>query len=385
MYSTDFSSTARHAEAQGLLHGIEIEGQKLVSGGDDTRTNLITKARFLIAALETPVETVTWIAWAEPTRQAALRIAIDQRLFEHLVKDHGNAKTKQQLALAIGADPKLMFEKIRTVAYSRACAETAGPVFQKLPRYLAETRWISPSDIAAGPFQYGQDTDSTVWQWRSERPQLEQAFNNHMAEYHQGRPSWMDENFYPVKARLLQGMKTGKDEVAIVDIGGNVGYGLHELKTKHPDLPGRFVLQDRPDVIEKVIDTGDSIESYAYDFFTKQPVKGARAYFMDSILHDWDDSDCRRILHQIAGVMGKGHSKLLINENIVSDRDADWKLTSLDRFMMALASSFERAKTEWIELLRSAGFRVVGIWTVDSAVESLIEAVLEGDDTTLDM
>ena len=105
---------------------------------------------------------------------------------------------------------------------------------------------------------------------------------------------------------------------------------------------------------------------------------------MHSILHDWADSDCRRILQHIAEAMEKGYSKLLINENIVPDRSADWKITSLDWFMMALASSAERTETEWIELLRSAGFKVIGIWTVDSAVESLIEAVLENDDTTGD-
>ena len=101
---------------------------------------------------------------------------------------------------------------------------------------------------------------------------------------------------------------------------------------------------------------------------------------MHSILHDWSDTDCRRILLHIAGAMKKGYSKLLINENIVPDRGADWKITSLDWFMMALAASAERTETEWIELLRSAGLKVVGIWTMDSAVESLIEAVLEGDD-----
>ncbi|KAL9633076.1 MAG: hypothetical protein Q9164_004918, partial [Protoblastenia rupestris] len=335
-------------DVQGLLSEIDANGQALCRGRDAARTTLIAKARSLIAALETPVETITWIAWAEVGKT-------------HL-------------------------------------AETAGPVFQRLPTFFAETQYASPSDNTAGPFQFGQDTKLTVWQWRSERPQLEQAFNNHMAGYSQGRPSWMDEGFYPVNDRLVQGMKPGKEEVAIVDVGGNVGYDLQELIRKYPNLPGRLVLQDRPDVIAKVVDTGEGIEATSYDFFTEQPVKGmslfpqaphlpqcllilgARAYYMHSILHDWPNPDCGRILHQIAGAMEKGYSKLLINENIVPDLGADWKITSLDWFMMALAASAERTETEWIELLRSAGLKVVGIWTMDSAVESLIEAVLEEDD-----
>ncbi len=140
--------------------------------------------------------------------------------------------------------------------------------------FFAETKYASPSDIAAGPFQYGQQTKLTVWQWRKNRPQLEQAFNNHMAGYHQGRPSWMDEGFYPVNERLVQGIKSGKEEVAVVDLGGNVGYDLQELRSKHPDLPGRLVLQDRPDIIAKVADIDEGFEAMSYDFFTEQPIKG---------------------------------------------------------------------------------------------------------------
>lgn len=157
---------------------------------------------------------------------------------------------------------------------SQTSSEAAGPVLQRLPAFFAGNGYTSPSDIAAGPFQFGHDTDLAVWQWRSKRPKLEQAFNNHMAGYHQGRPSWMDDGFYPVNDRLVQGIKSGEAEVAVVDIGGNVGYDLQELKRKHPNLPGRLVLQDRPDVIAKVVDTGEGIEPNAYDFFTEQPIKG---------------------------------------------------------------------------------------------------------------
>lgn len=81
--------------------------------------------------------------------------------------------------------------------------------------------------------------------------------------------------------------------------------------------------------------------------------------------------------------MEKGYSKLLINENIIPDQGASWEITSLDWLMMSLAASAERTRTEWMELLSSAGFKIVGIWTMDAAVESLIEAVLDDDNTAL--
>ena len=52
-------------EVDSLLQEIAAKGQALIRGQDAARTTLIGKARSLIAALETPAEMVTWIAWAE--------------------------------------------------------------------------------------------------------------------------------------------------------------------------------------------------------------------------------------------------------------------------------------------------------------------------------
>ena len=95
-----------------------------------------------------------------------------------------------------------------------------------------------------------------------------------MAGYHQGRPSWMDPGFYPVKERLLGGMTANKGEIAIVDVGGGMGHDLVELKKKHPELVGRFILQDLPQVIEQVPQPLEGIEATVHDFYTEQPVKG---------------------------------------------------------------------------------------------------------------
>ena len=71
--------------------------------------------------------------------------------------------------------------------------------------------------------------------------------------------------------------------------------------------------------------------------------------------------------------MEKGSSKILINENVVPDVGAPWKMTSLDWFMMALAASSERTEAQWRNLLQSVGLKVVGIWTKGPGVQSLIE------------
>ena len=84
----------------------------------------------------------------------------------------------------------------------------------------------------------------------------------------------MDPGFYPVKDRLLKGMAIDEHPVAIVDVGGGMGHDLVELKKKQPKLPGRFILQDLPQVIEQIVQPLEGIEITSHDFYTKQPVIG---------------------------------------------------------------------------------------------------------------
>jgi hypothetical protein len=96
---------------------------------------------------------------------------------------------------------------------------------------------------------------------------------------------------------------------------------------------------------------------------------------MHSVLHDWPDDVCKKILTQIAAAMKPGYSRLLINENIIPDKSADWQATALDMMMITLFSSKERTLGDWHRLLEDPelGLRIAGIWSVENSQESLIE------------
>lgn len=97
-----------------------------------------------------------------------------------------------------------------------------------------------------------------------------------MGGYRQGRPSWMNEDFFPVRERLIKGARADPDAVLMVDVGGNIGHDLAEFQTKHPNSPGRLVLQDLPVVIGQIKTLDAGIERMEHDFLTEQPVKGER-------------------------------------------------------------------------------------------------------------
>lgn len=97
---------------------------------------------------------------------------------------------------------------------------------------------------------------------------------------------------------------------------------------------------------------------------------------MHSILHDWPDDTCLKILANVTAAMRPGYSKLLINENVIPDTDAQWEATALDIMMLTLLSSRERTRENWEDLLTRAGLRIAKIWTARNGAESLIECEL---------
>ncbi|KAK1462054.1 hypothetical protein CMEL01_14021 [Colletotrichum melonis] len=176
--------------------------------------------------------------------------------------------------------------------------------------------------------------------------------------------------------RNTDGFYDSQDSVLLVDVGGSFGHDIDEFCRKHPEAPGRPVVQDLSTVINQIEKLDEKIERMGHDFFTEQPIKGARAYYMHSVLHDWPDKKCEEILARATAAMKPGYSRLLVNENCIPDTGADWQNTGQDIMMLTLVSSKERTRVEWQSLLEKAGLRILGIYGGGNGVESLIECEL---------
>ncbi|KAI9751446.1 MAG: hypothetical protein M4579_006056 [Chaenotheca gracillima] len=404
--SVSSQSQQKQPDVGEVLQTIATEGDAYLQKDEKSRKRLLEAAQSLTLALETPSEAVNRICWAAPTQLSVARVAVDLKIFEKLSEDGGTPKTTAQLATATGADPALIGRVLKHLASVRLiaeiaadtygpnhltkvfcepkyrdgisfCFDLAGPPFQRLPEYLAKNGYKDPTDVADGPFQYGHRTELNSWGFMKANPQIRSSFNNHMSGYAFGRPHWMDPGFYPVEENLIQGFKDSKDAVMIVDVGGGLGHDLELFYEGYPKAPGRLINQDIPDTIGSIAKSKYDIEHEVHDFYTPQPIKGARAYYLHSVLHDWGDENALKILQQLVPALEKGYSKILINENVIPDTGASWEMTSLDFYMMGLAASRERTESQWRKLLDSAGLKAVKIWFHERASESLIEAELE--------
>lgn len=197
------------------------------------------------------------------------------------------------------------------------------------------------------------------------------TFNDWLAAYQLHRPPWTD--VYP-SHQLLDGYAGGP---LVIDVGGGLGHDLHLFDQKHPGYSSQLVLQDLPDKVTHPT-CSTKIRRSAHDFFTPQPEsdRGARSYYLHSIIHDYDDCHALKILQHLKDAMIPGYSKLLIHDIIVPPIKASRRDTSVDLHMMAKLGGRERTEDMLLGLVQGLGFHVRKIWRSDCSEKSILEAEL---------
>ncbi|EWZ31442.1 S-adenosyl-L-methionine-dependent methyltransferase [Fusarium oxysporum Fo47] len=389
----------------GLLTDLKTGVSALSAGSREARHDMLIKARTLVQSLETPRETMLKHCWAQTGAMSGLIFGVDTGLWKLMAENGEKPQKVSDLATSLAVEPLLLrrimrhlgamgyitetgFDEYMPTNYSKAMSipiisdgyiamisgTSAGPI--KFHEFARKRSFRNPTDAKDTGLMYAYNTDKDFFEWQRSLG-YDQYFNHHMGGYRQGRPPWMAPGFYPVQERLIAGADTHSDAPFLVDIAGNLGHDLMEFHRYHPDAPGRLILQDLAVVISKIEDLSPAITPMAYDFYTEQPVKNARAYYMHTTLHDWPDEPCVRILSRVTEAMKPGYSRLLINENVMPPFGAHWETTAMDMQMLSLLSTMERTRADWYHLLEDlAGLKIVQIWSGGSGVESLIECEL---------
>ena len=143
----------------------------------------------------------------------------------------------------------------------------------KLVDYMHETGFHQfPKSGQDSPFTYTWKT--SLWEFFEQHPEHKKYFADYMAARYNGVAPWFVT--FPMAQVLVPEAKRGIDDVLLVDVGGSSGHALAKFRERHPDSPGRFIVQDLPTIIEKVQneETPPYLEMMPYDFFTPQPIRG---------------------------------------------------------------------------------------------------------------
>ncbi|KAI9713802.1 MAG: hypothetical protein M1820_000532 [Bogoriella megaspora] len=228
------------------------------------------------------------------------------------------------------------------------------------------------------PYPYSHD-GKTLWEVYKIRPEQKKDFDMYMTVRRQGALHMDWWKVYPAASELPKvpgGLRDDKDAVLMVDVGGGRGHDLEVFRTEHSELPGRCILEDLPGTIENIKDSPPKgCEMTGYDFFTPQPIKGARAYFFRAIAHDWSDKKCRELFGNTVAAMDKEYSRILIEDFVLPATGAGYRAASMDTHMFLTLGGIERTERHWHELLQSIGLEIVKIWAgTPGMYESVIEA-----------
>ena len=110
-------------------------------------------------------------------------------------------------------------------------------------------------------------------------------------------------------------------EGTVVDVGGSSGAVSVAIAEANPSL--RFIVQDRPEVIESAKSNSMSnhleerIKFMAHDFMSEQPVI-ADVYLFRYIFHNWPDAYAIKILRQLIPALKPG-ALVLINDHLLPE------------------------------------------------------------------
>lgn len=142
------------------------------------------------------------------------------------------------------------------------------PANQVLPKYLKENHYQNKTNGFA-PFNMSQGTNLAVFDWEKaeKREDLLKAYHCFMSL---PRPSeWYD--VYPEIGNSASSIEANRK--VFVDVGGSTGHQCRRLLAKYPELKGRVVLEDLPQVIA-VAQPIDGVDMVGYNMFEGQPIKG---------------------------------------------------------------------------------------------------------------
>lgn len=101
-----------------------------------------------------------------------------------------------------------------------------------------------------------------------------------------------------------------------------------------------------------------------HSFFDQQPVHDASVYFIRQCIHNWNDSDCIRILRAFVPALEKckPRTPLLINDTILPGLNARTKteehdLRQLDIGMLVVVGAKQRTERQFEHILKQADER----------------------------
>ncbi|KAI0479724.1 S-adenosyl-L-methionine-dependent methyltransferase [Xylaria cf. heliscus] len=365
---------------------------------EKTRRRLVEGGRKLAESLELPRETYRRIQYSHLVLPLAV-VGVDTGVFSALASENrpfGGA----ELAEKTGVDVELLKRLLRYYQATDMISQIGDDAYQSssvthilssenhgdslrfthkitaqgssnLPDWLRSIQYRYPVGVLPTAWTSSIPTELDPFTYLKHNPWALKLFQSHMVAQRVGRKSFIDAlDFEKRFANDITSL-----DFLFVDIGGGTGSQCLAFRQRYPNLPGRVLLQDRPEVIERVklmLAVAVNVEAEVYDFSTTpQPVRGARIYYMRNIFHAWGDAKCVEILLNIKAGMTE-QSVLIIDEIAFPEKNAKGQATEHDIEVMICVGGVERTEGQWTSLLSDVGLNVHEIVKYDDDYEDAL-------------
>ncbi|PWY69613.1 sterigmatocystin 8-O-methyltransferase precursor, partial [Aspergillus sclerotioniger CBS 115572] len=368
MSATDFINLINSVTTSGQLDNLD----------DQQRAEISKACNKLQEQCESPQEKTLKILLSGH-QAMVLRVAIDLKLFDAVIhrstEKESRTVTVAQIAADTKADPALISRIMRFLSTMTIVTQHTSTTFTPtpstkcyistshlsaavihfthfhailthLPTYFSQNNYTNPTSPTNTPFQFALGTKSNYFDYLSTQPYYQTAFNTVMSSPFR-RPSTPWFSLLPNTHPIFTPSPSPTKPVLLVDIGGgSQALDLQSFHNSHPHLPGRLILQDLPHVISSPTSPNPLpgyIEPQGYDFFTPQPIRGAKAYMLRTVLHDWPDIQAEIILRRVKDAMDKD-SVLFIVEKVIPETGVGLHTAVGDWSMMVSFAGGERTE-----------------------------------------
>jgi hypothetical protein len=292
-------------------------------------------------------------------------------VFDHLAENR--ATDAPALAAQIGTDPALLYRLLRAIAAIGLLAEDDSKGF-RLTEAGALLREDHPHSLKAmalleeGPKHYAawkhlvpivrdgkqdgflREFGAPLFDYVRANPQYSAVFNRAMTSYSVVETQWAlaalaSEDFSQIRT--------------LCDVGGGHGHLACGLLSAYPQL--RASVLDLPDVVGETdqlwapkLGLSQRCRYLDGDMFREVPP--ADAYILKSVLHNWNDDECVRIVANLRrAVVGAG--RVFVVDFFVPGPEEPHFSKLFDIHMMLMVTGRERTAAELAKLLAAAGWR----------------------------
>ncbi|PGG95911.1 hypothetical protein AJ79_09821 [Helicocarpus griseus UAMH5409] len=240
-------------------------------------------------------------------------------------------------------------ESVLFLAGSRAVRIGPG-----LPEFFSRTKMEDPTVARPLPWNISTGSDLSVYEWLAENPRERDAFNDFMFVQTTGLAGFVEK--FPLDQYL--DISDATNRIQFVDVGGGSGHISRAVLARYPSLYGKIAVEDREDAntVTRSDFSKDGIQNIVHDFFTPQPLKGAKAFYMRNLLHNWTTDKCKVILERLRDAMAPD-SVILVDDIVIPPTGSHWYSTHMDLMMLTNHGATERTEAQFADLFDSVGLK----------------------------